>query len=333
MKSVALSTREADSIDNAFYFTGWWDAPFTGLPWVGQASAGRSGDAARALVAGRDLGIGHLPTHPTIGAPLNGHATADFDGTAWAWDSNWLEPGETQAIYTDWMDYVWDLRFRDPVKAALMEPATFDWYEERDLAQVAQYEGMTQPYRGEQIDYAITMLVCPRTVPAPHFGTSDGDGYYDPNLICNDGANFAISISTAGVVATVRDDNFGDIGVRVPIAPTVDEWMLVEFRTSCPPAPVAWKHINDQWFPPMGTIDLRVNRGPWFKRDFSFPPYELRPDALIIGANYRAGTGNDSQAYYDGRIAGIMIADHFMSDEIASKIYTSYLQPRYDLQF
>jgi hypothetical protein len=50
---------------------GFWDAPYGGSPWAGTASAGDSG--SRSLSEGTNA--------PSVGATLNGYATADFDGT------------------------------------------------------------------------------------------------------------------------------------------------------------------------------------------------------------------------------------------------------------
>ena len=52
--------------------TGWWRASFSGVPWVGSASAGASGV--------RDLSS--AGSDPSVGASLNGLAGADYDGSA-----------------------------------------------------------------------------------------------------------------------------------------------------------------------------------------------------------------------------------------------------------
>jgi hypothetical protein len=51
----------------------WFPAPFAGVPWQGQSSAGASGTFSMVAYGGGG---------PTIGAALNGFATADFAGTS-----------------------------------------------------------------------------------------------------------------------------------------------------------------------------------------------------------------------------------------------------------
>src|SRR4051812_8033658 len=52
---------------------GWFRAPFAGSPWGPTASAGNSGTGGSQVQA---------TTPATVGATVNGYATADFDGSS-----------------------------------------------------------------------------------------------------------------------------------------------------------------------------------------------------------------------------------------------------------
>ncbi len=67
--------------------SGWWRASYAGSPWTPTASAGASGGNG-------NLTEGTNP--PSVGAPLNGFDTADFDGT-----NDQISPGGTADTFVD----------------------------------------------------------------------------------------------------------------------------------------------------------------------------------------------------------------------------------------
>lgn len=181
--------------------TGWWRGSFAGSPWVGTASAGTS--------ANQDMTEATNP--PSVGATLNGYATADFDGT----NDRFVLDDVASTYVTAAAFSGWCLVYADVIST---NNATV-YENDGPIAQVGGYWGISFKSAGEALFYMYDGAI--QTTPAATFAA----GAWQLVQWKYDGTNIKIRVNSGAWQSTAA----GNLGSTAEALRAGGNYSLVQF--------------------------------------------------------------------------------------------------------